>query len=115
MPADSSFTPAWSSSGCTCFQVKRCLAAVRLMTRPAPWLADARLATDAAAAHDEAGRRHRARDDAEHARAGRRRALAVDDHVAAAVALLPGEVVVVLDAGEHAGPEVRARRAWMIS
>ena len=57
------------------------------------------------AADDEARRSHRAGDDAQDAAAGGGCAFAVDDHFAAVVGFLPGEVVVILDAGDHLGVE----------
>jgi hypothetical protein len=61
------------------------------------------------AAHDVAGRRHRAGDDPEHAGARRRRALAMHDDLAFLaihdVTLLPREVVVVLDVEDHVRAE----------
>ena len=44
--------------------------------------------------------------------AGRRRAFAVDDQLAAAVRFLPGEVVVVLDAGDHLRADRARRPCW---
>ena len=68
------------------------------------------------AAHDEAGRRHRAGDDAEHARRRPASRPCGGRSVPAAVRLLPGEVVVVLDAGEHARRRgARRRCAWITS
>ncbi len=81
------------------------LAFLRDMRRPAPCEAELRALRIAQAAHDERRVGHRARNDAQHAGAGRRRAFAVDDQLAALVAFFPGEVVVVLDARDDFGAQ----------
>ena len=64
----------------------------------------------ALAAHDKSRRRHRAGNDAQHARARRRRAFAMHDdlalHAVNDVLLLPREVVVVLQIEQHLRAEV---------
>src|SRR5213075_2036438 len=100
IPAESSCTPACSSMGLIAFQRNCSLAAVRLMRRPAPWLADS---SDSGTppAHDEAGRRHRTGDHAQHIKPRGRRAFTMHDHLPAVVGLLPREIVMIRHAGDH--------------
>ena len=90
-----------------------CIAFVRLITRPAPCDALCERFGLAFAAHDETRRRHRAGNDAQHARARRRRALAMHDHFALLavdhVPFFPGEVVVVLDIEDDLARPASAR------
>ena len=83
---------------------------VRLITRSAPCEAECSDSCEPLAAHDIAGRRHRAGDDPEHTGTGGRCALAMHDHLALLavhnVALLTREVVMVLDVEDHVRAEL---------